>query len=163
MRLEPPTSAPLTPGASKQPEEITHKVQHSTHAATAPLTDAQTHSSDAANHKSDASLRHGRAVQAHAGHAGLLRFKRQWPMPRPVMLSGSDDSDSLSDFDSIADFHLESAADQKLAHQDSCRPANRPGSAAARLKSSGAGSNVAHSSKATGTGQVMYSSQCQWS
>ena len=52
--------------------------------------------------------KHRAASALHAGHAGLLRLKRQWrPISRQLRLSDSDDDsdDSLSDFNSIADFH----------------------------------------------------------
>ncbi len=48
------------------------------------------------------------AAALHVGPAGLLRLKRQWrPISRQLRLSDSDDSDSLSDFNSIDDFHTE--------------------------------------------------------
>jgi len=55
----------------------------------------------------------------HAGHAGLLRLKRHWrPISRQLQLSDSDDSsDSLSDFNSIADFHTEGETKHSLQHQ----------------------------------------------
>ena len=71
--------------------------------------------------------RQGLAAQQHAAHAGLLRFRRPWPAPRPLLLSDSDESDSLSDFDSIADFHTESAvADDTHMHQGSSSLAVEP-------------------------------------
>ena len=76
-------------------------------------------------------------------------------MPRPLILTDSDDSDSLSEFDSIADFHIESAAGQKLAHQDSRHPAAEPASEAICLSSLGARRSVANSSKAIEAGQSM--------
>lgn len=92
-------------------------------------------------------------AQAHAGHARLLRFKRQWPVPRPLMLSDSDDSDSLSDFDTIADFHIEAAAGGKLAHQqDACTTAVKAGSGAVCRSSAGPEGTLVNS-KVTGTGQ----------
>lgn len=52
--------------------------------------------------------RRSTASALHAGPAGLLRLKRQWrPISRQLQLSDSDDSDSLSDFNSIDDFHTE--------------------------------------------------------
>ena len=52
--------------------------------------------------------RRSTAAALHAGPAGLLRLKRQWrPISRQLRLSDSDDSDSLSDFNSIDDFHTE--------------------------------------------------------
>lgn len=52
--------------------------------------------------------RHSTAAALHAGPAGLLHLKRQWrPISRQLRLSDSDDSDTLSDFNSIDDFHTE--------------------------------------------------------
>ena len=76
-------------------------------------------------------------------------------MPRPLMLSDSDDSDSLSEFDSIADFHIENTADQKLTQQDSRCLAVEPGSQAVCLSSPGSKQTAANSSKPIGAGQSM--------
>ena len=55
-----------------------------------------------------------------AGHAGLLRLKRQWrPISRLLRQSDSDSddsSDSLSEFNSIADFSLVTVSDQDSLH-----------------------------------------------
>lgn len=154
MQLKLPTASLVHPGPPK-PEHSNHgmHVQHCMQSAAAPRSDAQTHMGLGATPRSESRLRRDTAAQAHAGHAGLLRFKRQWPMPRPLMLSDSDDSDSLNEFDSIADFHIESPAGQKLPHQDSCRPDAEPGSQAICLGSSGARRSVANSSKAIEAGQ----------
>lgn len=145
VHLQPPTTAQTNPSLSQQPEVRTHRDQRHTHTSGATLTDVQTSRGDTAKRSHS---RHGLAVQVHAGHAGLLRFKRQWPVPRPLMLSDSDDSDSLSDFDSIADFHIEAAADERLVHQDACR-----GPAAVCLSGSPAIASVVNSSKAVEAGR----------
>lgn len=155
--LKLPAASLAHPGQPKQPEDNKHGMhdQHCTQSAVGPLTDAQTHTGHGATLTSERILRQATAAQAHAGHAGLLRFKRQWPMPRPLMLSDSDDSDSLSEFDSIADFHIESGAGQKLAQQDSRCPALEAGPQAMCVSTSGARRSEANSSKAIGAGQSM--------
>ena len=156
MQMKLPTASLTQPGPPKQPEHSKHGLhdRHCTQSAAGPLTDTQTHMGHGATPRP--SLRQATAAQAHAGHAGLLRFKRQWPMPRSLMLSDSDsDSDSLSEFDSIVDFHVEHAADQKLAQQHSRCQAVEPGSQAVCLSSSGGRHCIANSSKVIGAGQSM--------
>ena len=152
-----PTASLAQPGPPKQPEDNNHGMhdQHGMQSVAGPVTDTQTHTGQGSTLTSERSLRQATAAKAHAGHAGLLRFKRQWPMTRPLMLPDSDDSDSLSEFDSIADFHIESAANQKLAEQDSRCLAVEPGPQAMCVSSSGAQCSVANSSKAIGAGQSM--------
>lgn len=105
------TTAPPTPSASRQAPDGTHG--HQTHTCL----DANTSGyADVAGQRSPRQTGHGHRTAAglHAGHAGLLRLKRHWrPISRQLQLSDSDDSDGLSDFDSIDDFHTEAG----IAHQ----------------------------------------------
>lgn len=99
------TTAPPTPSASQQAPDSTHANQAHT------CLDA-----DTSGYAGVAGLRlcrqaghmHRTAAGRYAGHAELLRLKRHWrPISRQLQLSDSDDSDGLSDFDSIDDFHTE--------------------------------------------------------
>lgn len=102
----------------------------------------------------------GMAAQLRAGHAGLLQFKRHWPVPRPLLLSDSDDSDSLSEFDSIADFHTEPAAS---GHKSTCQdgslavqPADDESQEAAlQIRTPGGNSGIAKSSRSVAAGALV--------
>lgn len=154
VRLQPPSATQATPSPSQQPEASSRHGQHCTHTSAGALSDTQPPRGNTAKNGLDSPSRHGVAARTHAGHAGLLRFKRQWPVPKPLMLSDSDDSDSLSDFDSIADFHIEAAAGGKLAHQQDARQtAVKAGSTAVCRSSAGPEGTMVNSGKAIGTGQ----------
>ncbi|DBA76239.1 TPA: hypothetical protein ACH3X1_009959 [Trebouxia sp. C0004] len=99
-----PTAAPPTPSMTKQSPEGTQERQTHAQLDVETLADAPTvwKSTECAR------PRRSTAASLHAGPAGLLRLKRQWrPISRQLRLSDSDDSDSLSDFNSIDDFHTE--------------------------------------------------------
>lgn len=148
-------AAPLLPG---QPHHGKHDQLHA-HSAASPLTAAQALTGHAASPRAEPHLKQAAAALLHAG---LLRFKRQWPMPRPLMLSDSDDSDSLSEFDSIADFHVESDAGQKLVQHNSCRTAAQPDPPGTCLSTLAAQGSVTKSvSKAIGAGQSVHECYCQ--
>ena len=99
-----PTAAPPTPSMTKHSPEGPQG-RH-THAQL----DVETLAFASAVGRSTESARPrcSTAAALHAAPAGLLRLKRQWrPISRQLRLSDSDDSDSLSDFNSIDDFHTE--------------------------------------------------------
>ena len=100
-----PTAAPPTPSMTKHSPEGPQG-RH-THAQL----DVETLAFASAVGRSTESARPrcSTAAALHAGPAGLLRLKRQWrPISWQLRLSDSDDSeDSLSDFNSIDDFHTE--------------------------------------------------------
>lgn len=154
MNPKPPTTSLVAPFLPGQPQHGKHGQhdQHRTHSAADPFSAAQAPAGHAASPRAEPRLKQGAAALAHAGHAGLLRFKRQWPMPRPLMLSDSDASDSLSEFDSIADFHVEADAGQKLAQHNSCRTAVKPDPPGTCLRTLAAQRSVTDRSKATGAG-----------
>lgn len=149
--------APVLPGQPQHGEHDQHRKhnQHHAHSVADPFSAAQMPTSHAATPRAEPRLKQGAAALAHAGHAGLLRFKRQWPMPRPLMLSASDDSDSLSEFDSIADFHVESDAGQKLAQHNNCHTAVKPDPPGTCLSTLAAQRSVTNRSKAAGAGQFV--------
>ena len=111
-----PTAAPPTPSMTKHSPEGNQGRQ--THAqldmetlADAPAVERLTEG---------AQPRRSTAAALHAAPAGLLRLKRQWrPISRQLRLSDSDDSDSLSDFNSIDDFHTERGQDLQTGQQAS--------------------------------------------
>lgn len=160
MKTKLPTTSLAAPFLPGQPQHGKQD-QHRTHSAADPFSAAQMPAGHADTPRAEPPLKQGAAALAHAGHAGLLRFKRQWPMPRPLMLSDSDDSDSLSEFDSIADFHVESDAGQKLANHNSCRPAVKPDPLGTCLSTLGAQRSVTNRSKAIGAGQFVHECCCQ--
>ena len=99
-----PTAAPPTPSMTKQLPEGTHGRQTHAQLDVETLTDAPA----VGKSTEGAQSRRSTGAALHAGPAGLLRLKRQWrPISRQLRLSDSDDSDSLSDFHSIDDFHTE--------------------------------------------------------
>ena len=111
LHQKPIAAVPSTVLPSQQPNVSSGHAEHYTQ------TDAA--EDEAASCRLRSKLQQGMAAQLHAGHAELLRFKRHWPLSRPLLLSDSDDSDSLSEFDSLADFRVEPAAhDCKLMSQD---------------------------------------------
>ena len=152
-QVQPSITTQENRGPSQQPADSTLHGQHRTHASAGTLTDAQMPRGDTANPR--LAVPPSRHSMAAHGHAGLLRFKRQWPVPRPLLLSDSDNSDSLSEFESIADFHIEAAAGGgKLAHrQDAYRTATKADSAAECRSSSEARRSVVKSSEAIAAGK----------
>ncbi len=99
-----PTAAPPTPSMTKHSPEGTQGRQTHAQLDVEPLADAPA----VGRSTEGAQTRRSTAAALHAGPAGLLRLKRQWrPISRQLQLSDSDDSDSLSEFNSIDDFHTE--------------------------------------------------------
>ena len=128
MPYQPHTASPAVQPRCKAAVHQTHTPSdakhHWLHDANLIHPQAATHmATDRANHPAQR-----KAHALHAGHAGLLRLKRQWrPISRLLRQSDSDSddsSDSLSEFDSIADFSLATLSDQdslqhsQILHRD---------------------------------------------